>query len=227
MAQYNFLHSLQRIKMIKGFDSSGNALAYVPKPDEFIEDKILRVNATVMYIRLKTQHNSNGQNSINLDLALQSYMTEVTNICKSNDNCRDIVIAPDHIMVIYSTPKKVDVDTVIDDSARARSLAMVVNKIYKDVKIITFIGIDYGELLMSSCDSTNSIRSFVWTGQPITDSKEMADKDENGVISITTIIWNNIKQVNQRLFKHENIFEDNYTGDVVNIIMNNWVLSNS
>lgn len=227
MDQYNFLHSLQRIEMIKDFDSSSNALAYIPKPEEFSEDKTQRVNATVMYIRLKTQSKSSNTSSKTLDLALQSYMTEVTNICKSNENCRDVVITPNHIMVIYSTPKKVDVDTVIDDSARARSLAMVVNKIYKDVKIITFIAIDYGELLMSSCSSTKGSRSFAWTGQPITDSKEMADKDENGVISITTIIWNNIKQENQRLFKHENIFEDNYTGNIVNIIMNNWVLSNS
>lgn len=227
MAQYNFLHSLHRIETIKDFDLSSNALAYVPRPEEFSEDKTLLVNATVMFIRLKTQSNSNDQSSKKLDLVLQSYMTEVTNICKSNENCRDVVIAPDHIMVIYSTPKKVDVDTVIDDSARVRSLAMVINKIFKDVKIITFIAIDYGELLMSSCGSTNGIRSFAWTGQPITESKEMADKDENGVISITTIIWNNIKQENQRLFKHENIFEDNYTGNIVNIIMNNWMLSNS
>ena len=227
MAQYNFLHSLQRIETIKDFDSSSNALAYVPKPEEFSEEKTLRVNATVMFIKLKTKTNSNYQSSKRLELALQSYMTEVTNICKSNENCRDIVIIPDYIMVIYSTPKKVDVDTVIDDSARVRSLAMVINKIYKDVKIITSIAIDYGELLMSSCGAMNGLKSFTWTGQPITNSKEMADKDENGVISITTIIWNNIKQENQRLFKHENIFDDNYTGNIINIIMNNWVLSNS
>lgn len=227
MAQYNFLHSLQRIETIKKFDSSSNALAYVPKPEEFSEDKTLQVNATVMFIRLKAQSNSNNSSSKTLDLALQSYMTEVTNICKSNENCRDVVITPNHILVIYSTPKKVDVDTVIDDSARARSLAMVVNKIYKDVKIVTSIAIDYGELIMSSCSSINGLKSFAWTGQPITESKEMADKDENGVISITTIIWNNIKQENQRLFKHQNIFEDNYIGNIINIIMNNWVLSNS
>lgn len=227
MAQYNFLHSLQRIETINGFDLSSNTLPYVPKPEEFSEDKTLHVNATVMYIRIKAQSNSSDQGSKILNLALHSYMTEIINICKCNENCRDVVITPNYIMVIYSTPKKVDVDTVIDDSARARSLAMVVNKICKVVKIITFIAIDYGELLMSSYSAMNGSRSFTWTGQPITKSKEMADKDDDGVISITNIIWNNIKQENQRLFKNENIFEDNYTGNIVNIIMNNWVLSNS
>ena len=123
-------------------------------------------------------------------------------------------------------PKKVDVDTVIDDSARIRTLAMVINKKCKGIKITTSIGVDYGQVLMTYMKSESGVLSIVWNGNPIDKAFLLTEKENSGKVIITEMIWNNIRQEKQRLFKIESVFEEYYIGNIINVVMNNWVLTN-
>ena len=226
MTQYNFMESFKRIDDLQGFDLNNKALPYVPSTEEMANNSTMFVNATVMYIRINAENTSNDKSLKNFHTSIHSFLSELTCICRSNENCRDLIIMPKHVMVVYSTPKKVDVDTVIDDSARIRTLAMVINKKCKGIKITTSIGVDYGQVLMTYMKSESGVLSIVWNGNPIDKAFLLTEKENSGKVIITEMIWNNIRQEKQRLFNIESVFEEYYIGNIINVVMNNWILTN-
>lgn len=226
MAQYNFLDSLKRIEALLQTDSDTNQLPSIPRKEELLEDKTIAVKATVMSIKIATYYNVEGYSSSSLELPLQAFLTEVFSICHSNEKCRDIILIQGFVFVIFSTPQKSDVDSVIDEAARIRSLAMVLNKKATSINIDPTIGVDYGKLLVSALITETEGKKLVWSGPAIDGAQNLAENNIKGSVAISSIIWNNIKKENQRLFKRNSILDNYYVGSIINVIMNNWVLSN-
>ena len=227
MAGYNFIESLKRIDNRIENDTDKDYLRNIPLPGEIASDVTIPVNGTVLYVRIETELNSDKITpSVNSGV-LQSFLTESSCILRSNPNCRDVIMTNESIIAVYSSPKKVDVDSVIDDAARIKTLALVVNKKWKAdaTEVRTCIAVDYGKLLMIPIVGESDTKAFTWYGEPLTKARMLAEKDLVGSVCITDIIWNNIKQDNQKLFGKQSVFEDFYVGNIVNIVMNNWVIS--
>lgn len=225
MATYNFIESLDRIDRFLSADTHLQYIPTIPVSDESSKISV-PVNATIMYIKLRND-NPGGNHFREEDYKLlQAFLSEATCICSSNDRCHDIIATPDSLLVVYSTPKKIDVDSVIDDSARINSLCRVVNKKSQGKSHLNVsIGIDYGHVVRVPISVVKGSGSFTWIGSPVFIAKRFAEDCPSGVISLTEIIWNNIRMENQRLFKAPSALSDSYQGEVVNVVMNNWVLT--
>lgn len=222
MALYNFLHSLTRLDtLLDNSPSNKDVLSYIPTSEEVTKDVAINVCATIVCIKINTNKDLLPKEECKY---LHAFISEVTQICHSNECCRDIVFMTDYLMVVYSTPQKVNVDAVIDDSARINSLAMVVSKKSNGkFKLSVTIGIDYGQVMMMPIVSPDNKKTFTWYGPTIQEAKKLTEGNNQEYIYITQVIWNNIKTENQRLFKKNSIMEDYYAGSIINIIMNNWV----
>ena len=92
MTQYNFMESLKRIDDLQGFDLNNKALPYVPSTEEMANNSTMFVNATVMYIRINAENTSNDKSLKNFHTSIHSFLSELTCICRSNENCRDLII---------------------------------------------------------------------------------------------------------------------------------------
>lgn len=222
MALYNFLHSLTRLDtLLDNTPSNADVLPYIPTSEEVTKDVAINVYATILCIKINTKKDLLLKEECKY---LHAFISEVTQICRSNECCRDIVLMPDYLMVVYSTPQKVNVDAVIDDSARINSLSMVINKKSRDkVSLSVTIGIDYGQVMMMPVSGVNETTTFTWYGPTIQEAKKLAEGNNQEYIYISQVIWNNIRIENQRLFKKPSIMEDHYAGSIINVTMNNWV----
>lgn len=222
MALYNFIHSLNRIDtLIDSSNPQADVLPYIPTFEDAAKNTATQVCATIMCVKLNTNQDLLPKEDCKY---LHAFISEATQICRSNDCCRDIIIMPYCIMVVYSTPQKVNVDAVIDDSARINSLAMAINKKSKDrVSLSVTIGIDYGQVMMMPVSGANETTTFTWYGPTIQEAKKLTEGGNLEYINITEVIWNNIRTENQRLFKKPSIMEDYYAGSIINVTMNNWV----
>lgn len=225
MAQYNFTDSLKRINDMIGFNPNDNKLPFVPRLEEITENKSYSVNVTVMLIKVDASVVVRDNTLSKRNLSVNSFLSELTAVCQSNENCRDIIITLSSVMVVYSTPKKVDVDSVIDDAARIRSLAMVIHKLDEKISIKTTFAIDYGQVIMNAIVTSPTQKRYVWTGGPVEEVQKMIDKATQGQGILSDVIWKNINQDNQKLFKGDSISGPYYKGNVVNILINNWLLS--
>lgn len=228
MVPYNFIESLKRIDDLIDADVLSSHLPFVPTQTELTENNVTVANSTVVYIRIKLEISNQEKITLNQYKPFIAFMNETANIVKGNDNCRDISFVNDAVQIIYSTPKKVDVDSVIDDVARIRTLYMIINKKFEDtnaLKLSATVGVDYGQLMLLPFASSYDNKSFVWYGQPLINAKSLTEKNTSDNIFISEVIWNNIKPENQRLFKQNSLFENYYEGNIINVIMNNWLVS--
>ena len=76
---------------------------------------------------------------------------------------------------------------------------------------------------MSVVEARASYKQYLWRGNAITKAKDMVENVDDGTILISKVVWNNLTDSNQKLFKLANIFEEVYEGHIVNIAMNNWL----
>ena len=159
---------------------------------------------------------------------IESFFSEACQIIRSNSSCRDIIVSNLTITAIYNTALKSEIDEVINDLARIRSLISIIEKKSNMPRGLLDIRISacYSSLSMTVVESSEISKRFLWNGDAITTSHQMLDDADNSSILISKIVWNNLSESNQKLFSPQNVFSDNYEGNIVNVAMNNWLDSN-
>ena len=190
----------------------------IPDVEGTSEKQSCFVNATVVYVIIETAADS--------PQVMQSFLAEACKIAKAHENCKDVICVEDRLVFIYSSAYKAELGYALDDAARVRSLAMVVSKIgrqkgYGDIKVK--IGMDYGlvEMYLMGKDENGSAK-YAWRGSAIKTAKKNAE-DARDEIIITRVVWNNLSENNQKLFSIQNVLTENYRGQIVNVMMNNWL----
>lgn len=63
---------------------------------------------------------------------------------------------------------------------------------------------------------------FVWRGR-IIDYVNKAANESNGYILISRIVWQNLSRKKPESFTEESTISDRYKGNIINVIMNNWL----
>lgn len=236
MAQlyYDYTEGLYRIDKILNSGYRKEFLPIIPMMSQKFDDAIDFVMGTVMTICIKSIAELLGdEERFSNTRVIQAFLTETYNVCVANSNFRDIYFSEDYVRLIYSTPKKVDVDSVIDDSARIRSLSQIITQKANthgiQAQIDVRIGIHYGEIMALYLNPANENwgRKTMFVGPAVERSKQLANDQLYGCIAISNVVWNNLNNNNQRLFKHsDKPFSNDYEGDIVNVPMNNWLLNN-
>ena len=229
---YMFTTSRERIDgILDSKDTNYEDKKSIPSPDLLTFDNGFYVNASVMFIDIRGSNDlANKHNRPTLAKIYRSYISELVAVLKGNSSIDEICIEGDCVWGGINTPNKVDVDSVFSTGAQASSLVDVLNHKYskKGYSIIEVgIGMSYGTtLLIKAGYKGSSINEVVWLGTLVNEaaklcsngSRESYDKE----MMVSDVFYYNLNDENKILLtKHP--YRDCYHGNVINLIMNNWL----
>lgn len=162
----------------------------------------------------------------NEQVTLIRSMYEIFNCCHC---CRDVQSVGNHVLAIFDTPLKTDIDSVLDSVGMVNALFGLVNRIHQktgDGKIKKGVGMIYGNVLMSVL-SQEPVINVSWSGSVVQKVLEYSNnaKSEESLVYISYSIFNNLKESYQKLFVKD-LYDERYHGQPVNIAMNKWNQSN-
>ena len=217
MEKYDFEESLNRIVETISY-STPLRQESIPGDENTSEKQPSFANATVVYVIVEATEDS--------PQLIQSFITEATKIAKAHENCKGVVCYDDKMLLVYSSAYKAELGYALDDAARIRSLSMVVSKLgknkgYSPLKVS--IGMDYGPIEMYRMTSDeNGKPRYAWRGQAIKRAQKNAESAQDEIV-ISRTVWNNLSERNQKLFTMQSVLTENYSGQIVNVMMNNWL----
>lgn len=222
---YNFLKSLERLDLRINTSLETDYQPVILSFEECGNQGTSFVYATVVSVRFELPDGASNIPETKAIKALECFVSEACEICRSNQSCRDVIVTDSMITAIYNTSLKTEINEVLDDMAKIRSIASVVGKKVDlgNKRIRVKIAACYDKLTMSVVEARSSYKQFLWRGDAMSRAHEMSDNADSGSIVLSKVVWNNLTESNQKLFKLNNVFEETYVGNIVNIAMNNWL----
>lgn len=225
--KYNFIESLGKIDLFINATIDDNVSPVIPIINEIGNMVMQKLYGTVLSIRYNLTDTVLHYETDKKNIAYSAFVSEVCSICRSNSSCRDIIILDDEIRCIYNTSLKSEVNAVIDDLARIHSLASIVEKKigfpYKS--LLVKLSACYGRLDMSVIEQPSMHLQFRWSGFAWKKAILLSEKAKDNYTLVNRVIWNNLTDDNQKLFKLLDASEEIYEGNIINLAMNNWVIS--
>lgn len=222
---YNFLKSLENIDSRIKDEMNSNSLPAIPLFGECGDVGTHFVYGTVVSVRFGIRENVSNLTDIAATKLLECFVAESCEILRSNQSCRDVIVMDSMITAVYSTSLKTEINELLDDMARIRSMASVVCKKagFANNQITVRLAACYDCLTMSIVESRPTYKQYLWRGTAISKALDLSEKVDEGCILISKVVWNNLTDANQKLFKLNSFFEEVYEGSIVNIAMNNWL----
>ena len=228
-SNYNYLDGLKRIDLRLEANADSNRIPTIPRFEECGSRGTMLCYGTVASIRLLPIEDENIVDESQKLKIIESFFSEVCQVIRSNSSCRDIILSGLTITAIYSTALKSEIDDVIGDLACIRSLIPIIEKKSNIARGSFDIRISacYGSLSMTVVESNEISKRFLWNGDAIKTSNKMLDDADNNSIRINKLIWDNLSESNQKRFTVLNLQSDMYAGNIVNVLMNNWLLGSN
>lgn len=227
MSNYNFIESLNRIDNIIQSPRTSEPLDAIPVMDDLEIAKEYNINVTMTCVKVEPYNPFwlNDTDGVDPKL-LHGFISEAIAIGRANPRCRDVMVTDNNLLFVYSTPYKEDLNTALDDAARIRTLGLIVAKKGEESlnkKIVVNIGMHYAPAIMFLGEKIDGkYCQFVWRGDIIEYVNKAADESKGNIL-ISRIIWQNLSEKNQNLFSEESGITGRYTGNIINVIMNNWL----
>lgn len=160
----------------------------------------------------------------------RAYISEMTAVLRFGVRVRELNIHGDAVWAVYDTTTKSTIDDVFSVAAQANSLSQILS--HKLVKagfspIKVGIGLSYGRVLMIKAGYKGSgINDVVWMGDAVNEASHLSKYGNKGwgehAIMVSTVFKNNLNEHNAGLLSW-NFSRDCYSGDVVNVAMNEWL----
>ena len=228
-SNYNYLDGLKRIDLRLEANADSNRIPTIPRFEECGSKGTILCYGTVASIRLLPVEDENKVDESQKLKIIESFFSEVCQVIRSNASCRDIILSGLTITAIYSTALKSEIDDVIGDLACIRSLIPIIEKKANVARGSFDIRISacYGSLSMTVVESNEISKRFLWNGDAIKTSHKMLDDADNSSILISKLVWDNLSESNQKNFTPQNRLSGMYVGNIVNVLMNNWLDSNN
>ena len=229
ISEYNYLEGLKRIDSRVQSNVDLNRIPTIPRLKEYGSKGTICCYGTVVSIQLspiKNEYNLDESKKIKI---IESFFSEACHIIRSNSSYRDIVVSNLTITAIYNTALKTEIDDVISDLARIRSLISIIEKKFNIPRGLLNVKMSacYGSLNMTVVELSEISKNFLWDGDAITTSHKMLDDSDNSPILISKLVWDNLSESNQKCFIPHNQISGMYVGNIVNAVMNNWLDSNN
>ena len=227
-SNYNYLDGLKRIDSRLEANVDSNRIPTIPRFEECGSRGTMLCYGTVASIRLLPIEDENTVDESQKLKIIESFFSEACQIIRSNSSCRDIIVSNLTITAIYNTALKSEIDDVINDLARIRSLISIIEKKSNITRGLIDIRISacYSSLSMTVVESSEMSKRFLWDGDAIKTSHKMLDDADNSSILISKLVWDNLSESNQKNFTPQNRLSGMYVGNIVNVLMNNWLDSN-
>ena len=224
ISKYNYLEGLERIDLRLQSNVDSNRIPTIPHFEECGSMGTILCYGTVVSIQLRPVEDESQNYKI-----IESFFSEACHIIRSNSSYRDIVVSNLTITAIYNTALKTEIDDVISDLARIRSLISIIEKKFNIPRGLLNVKMSacYGSLNMTVVELSEISKNFLWDGDAITTSHKMLDDSDNSPILISKLVWDNLSESNQKCFIPHNQISGMYVGNIVNAVMNNWLDSNN
>ncbi len=228
ISKYNYLEGLERIDLRLQTNLDSNRIPTIPRFDECGSRGTILCYGTVVSIQLRPVEDEYKIDESQKLKIIESFFSEACQIIRSNSSCRDIIVSNLTITAIYNTALKSEIDDVINDLARIRSLISIIEKKSNITRGLIDIRISacYSSLSMTVIESSEISKHFLWSGDAIKTSHKMLDDIDNSSILISKLVWDNLSESNQKCFIPHNQLSGMYVGNIVNVVMNNWLNSN-
>ena len=222
---YNFLKSLERLDLRLNAQMDIKYLPVIPSYNECGTQGSLFVYGTVVAVRFCLSEENLNISETKAVKTLECFVSEVCEIFRSNQSCRDVIVSDSMITTVYNTSMKTEINGLLDDMAMVRSIAAVISKKAElgNKQITVKLAACYDKLSMSVVEARNAYKQYLWRGDAINKAYKLSDKARDGSILLNKVVWNNLTDANQKLFELNSIFEEVYEGRIVNIAMNNWL----
>ena len=169
-SSYNHLEGLERIDLRLQANADPNRIPTIPRFDECGSSGTKLCYGTVVSIRLRVPDDKNNiDESLKLKI-IESFFSEVCQIIRSNSSCRDIIVTNFTITAMYNTSLKTEIEDVINDLARIRSLISIIEKKTNITRGLLDIRMSacYSSLNMIVVESSEISKHFLWNGDAIT-----------------------------------------------------------
>ena len=229
ISKYNYLEGLERIDLRLQTNLDSNRIPTIPRFDECGSRGTILCYGTVVSIQLRPVEDEYKIDESQKLKIIESFFSEACQIIRSNSSCRDIIVSNLTITAIYNTALKSEIDDVISDLARIRTLIPIIEKKSNITRGLIDIRISacYSSLSMTVIESSEISKHFLWSGDAIKTSHKMLDDIDNSSILISKLVWDNLSESNQKCFIPHNQLSGMYVGNIVNVLMNNWLDSNN
>lgn len=231
---YDFEKSMERIdNVLNSSDASYQDRDEVPVRSALTFSNGYYVYCSALFVDMRASKALAGAHTRPvLAKMYKVYISELVAVLKSHVNVSEIYIEGDCVWGIYNTPQKSDIDEVFSVAAMAASLIDVLNVKY--VKrgysaIKAGIGMSYGEsLLIKAGFEGSGINEVVWLGKLVGEAAMLCSYGSKSSADFSMMVsdsfYNNLNEQCKKLVSW-NSNRGCYHGWVVNLRMNDWVLS--
>jgi class 3 adenylate cyclase len=164
----------------------------------------------------------------------RSFISEMVAVLNSDPDVREVNIVGDCVWAVYKTTQKSNINDVFSLAAKVNTLIKMLNHHFENKSITPIkigIGIDYGRVLMIKAGFSGSgINDVIYMGDVVNRAAHLAHeagRNWEPPIFVGSVFQNNLNDHNKGLLtsKHVNGLGYIYTGNAVNVDMNNWVES--
>ena len=237
---YNYIDGKKRIKEILNSPNETEEKDEVPgdRAFDFGNGIIAPVAAIFVDIRGSSTYFTK-QPKKQVAKMVRSYVSELVEIFRKNDNVREVGIRGDCVYAVYNAKDKDVCRTIISDAANANTLinmlnALLKNKSFKTIRAGIGVGYDAKEFVIKAGRKGSGINDFVWIGKAVIDASNLcsvASTGSNKNIIISEDFYNAIKDLNaNEKKKYKDLFtccwansQRGYECDLISCGFNDWI----
>lgn len=238
--QYDFEASLARIDSVLNSNGDYMDVAEIPSRDLLTYSNGYYLNCYALFVDIR-ESSQLPKRHLKKVLAkiYRSYISELTAIMQSFDNCKEVNIVGDCVSGIFTCTCKDDVMEPFRAAFTINAIVQVLNirmanKGYTSIKI--GIGLAKGKALMIKAGYKGSgLNDIVWMGDVVNHASNLcnlANKNENDVIVVSDEVYADLegftgyknKPYQEMLWKPYG--KDYYTGDIRRIDIGDWIDQN-
>lgn len=229
---FDYEESIERIdEILAGADASYEDSNGVPARNSLTFTNGFYVDVTVLFVDIRgSKALSQTHTRPVLAKIYRAFISETVAVIRGAATISEIYIEGDGVWAVFNTTKKPDVDGVFEVAGRISSLVDVLNVKLAKKGYATFdvgIGIDDGETLYIKAGYKGAgINEVVWigriVGQAATLCKNGNRSSFDGELMVSKVVYSNLNEKYQG-FLSWSAERECYHGNIVNVVMNNWV----
>ncbi|MFK5895111.1 MAG: adenylate/guanylate cyclase domain-containing protein [Pseudomonadota bacterium] len=233
---YDYTKSIERINEILGTsDSSFEDKKSIPSRDSLTFKNGFYVSATALFVDIRDSKDlNNNHQRPTLAKIYKTYISETVAVLKGNEQINEIYIEGDGVWAIFDTPYQKDINNVFSTAAKISSIVDILNIKYKRKGYSTLtvgIGVAYGDSLYIKAGHKGSgINEVVWLGKLVGEAAELCSHGNKSYsdreMMVSSDFYFNLNDNNKKLLEW-NFSKACYHGNVVNVLMDNWVQVNA
>lgn len=203
----------------------------IPSRDKLTYKNGYYVDVTALFVDIVDSSKlTDGHKRPTLAKMYRAFLSECVAILNSYTICKEISINGDCVWGVFETPRKSDVDEVIDVATKLNSMIKILNyklkkKKYEEIGI--GIGIDDGRALMVKAGYSGSgLNDIIWMGDVVNSACHLSNKagrNNKKAIVVSSKVYNNITEHSQGLFTSLLIDDTTYyQGNIIWKPMDKW-----